>query len=270
MKGLAGRMTRYRNKREGRLGILWESHTPPSELQLIRGTPQRGHLTGTSRFTDDIENITGCGFLSTLEGDLRNSAHAYAKSKMTIINLCLFWPTPYTDFINPPIKALRIDIRNCHFYQVTKKRHQLNLINVIRKKIHFGLTCSPNLKYRERMVNIMPTYQGTVSDTGESNCATLTFDEPSQQNGQLNNGKMQYYGLNFTVTGSYTAKNSRSFNLQAKAKASDGDEYGHGDSSLTISLKSADANDNKLSGTVKVVSGGPNVGKTYNMNFTKG
>ncbi|WP_277759661.1 hypothetical protein [Pseudomonas sp. A34-9] len=116
----------------------------------------------------------------------------------------------------------------------------------------------------------MPTYQGTVSDTGESNCATLTFDEPSQQNGQLSHGKMQYYGLNFTVTGNYTAKNSRTFNLQAKAKASDGDEYGHGDSSLTISLKSTDANDSNLNGTVKVVSGGPNVGKTYNMNFTKG
>lgn len=116
----------------------------------------------------------------------------------------------------------------------------------------------------------MPTYQGTVSDTGESNCATLTFDELSQQNGQLNNGKMQYYGLYFTVTGSYTAKNSRSFNLQAKAKASDGDEYGHGDSSLTINLTSKDGNDNKLDGTVKVLAGGPNVGKTYKINFARG
>ncbi|ROO11274.1 hypothetical protein BK673_10160 [Pseudomonas fluorescens] len=116
----------------------------------------------------------------------------------------------------------------------------------------------------------MPTYQGTVSDTGESNCATFTFDELSQQGGQLKNGNMQYFGLKFNVTGNYTAKNSRSFNLQAKAKASDGDEYGHGDSSLTISLKSADANDNKLNGTVKVVSGGPNVGRLYNMDFTRG
>lgn len=81
---------------------------------------------------------------------------------------------------------------------------------------------------------------------------------------------MDYYGLHFKVTGSYTAKNSRSFNLQAKAKASDGDEYGHGDSSLTISLKSPDGNDNELNGTVKVNAGGPNVGKTYNMNFTRG
>lgn len=116
----------------------------------------------------------------------------------------------------------------------------------------------------------MFTFQGTVSDTGESNPATLTFDDLSQQGGQLNNGKMNYYGLHFKVTGSYTAKNSRSFNLQAKAKASDGDEYGHGDSSLTISLKSPDGNDNELNGTVKVNAGGPNVGKTYNMNFTRG
>lgn len=116
----------------------------------------------------------------------------------------------------------------------------------------------------------MLTFQGTVSDTGESNPATLTFDDLSQQGGKLNNGKMKYYGLNFTVTGNYTAKTSRTFNLQAKAKASDGDEYGHGDSSLTITLKSSDGNDNQLGGTVKVLAGGPNVGKTYNMNFTRG
>ncbi|MBC3273169.1 hypothetical protein HU765_24835 [Pseudomonas sp. SWRI81] len=116
----------------------------------------------------------------------------------------------------------------------------------------------------------MLTFQGAVSDTGESNPATLTFDDLSQQGGQLINGKMIYYGLNFKVTGSYTAKSSRSFNLQAKAKASDGDEYGHGDSSLTISLKSSDGNDNKLDGTVKVLAGGPNVGKTYKMNFERG
>lgn len=139
MKGLAGRMTRYRNKLEGRSGTLWESRykssvvetdiyllacsryielnpvraqmigraedypwssyplrlketaqnnwldespsfkelgldhsarlaryiefmdqaTPRSELQLIRGALQRGQLTGSSRFTDEIENITG-------------------------------------------------------------------------------------------------------------------------------------------------------------------------------------------------------------------
>ncbi|MBC3779504.1 transposase [Pseudomonas sp. SWRI99] len=139
MKGLAGRMTRYRNKLEGRSGTLWESRykssvvetdtyllacsryielnpvraemiaraqdypwssyslrlketaentwldegpgfkglgldhstrvdryiefmdqaAPPSELQLIRGALQRGQLTGSPRFTDQIENITG-------------------------------------------------------------------------------------------------------------------------------------------------------------------------------------------------------------------
>jgi hypothetical protein len=85
----------------------------------------------------------------------------------------------------------------------------------------------------------MFTFQGTVSDTGESNPATLTFDDLSQQSGQLNNGKIKYYGLNFKFTGSYTAKSSRSFNLQAKAKASDGDEYGHGDSSLSHQLEIA-------------------------------
>jgi hypothetical protein len=37
-----------------------------------------------------------------------------------------------------------------------------------------------------------------------------------------------------------------------------------------ISLKSPDGNDNQLNGTVKVIAGGPNVGKTYNMNFTRG
>jgi len=139
MKGLAGRMTRYRNRLEGRSGTLWESRykssvverdtyllacsryielnpvraqmigraqdyprssyslrlnetaesiwlgespgfkglgldysarlaryselidqaTPPSELQLIRGALQRGQLTGSPRFTEEIENITG-------------------------------------------------------------------------------------------------------------------------------------------------------------------------------------------------------------------
>jgi hypothetical protein len=115
----------------------------------------------------------------------------------------------------------------------------------------------------------MVTYDGAVSDPGESNCLKLTFDELSPQNGQLKNGKMQYYGLNFTVTGTYTAKNSRSFNLKAKAKASDGDEYGHGDSTLTIILKSADANDETLSGTVTVDEGGQNVGKTYKFKADK-
>ncbi|WP_065616496.1 hypothetical protein [Pseudomonas moraviensis] len=119
----------------------------------------------------------------------------------------------------------------------------------------------------------MFNFNGNVSElsgVGETNPATLTFDDLSQQGGQLKNGKMQYYGLNFTVTGSYTAKTSRSFNLQAKAKASDGDERGHGDSSLAISLKSSDGNDNNLDGTVKVLAGGPNVGKTYKMNFARG
>lgn len=139
MKGLAGRMTRYRNKLEGRSGTLWESRykssvvetdtyllacsryielnpvraqmvdraqdypwssyslrqnenaehvwidkspgfealglthsdrlarysefmeqaTPASELQLIRQALQRGQLTGSPRFTNEIENITG-------------------------------------------------------------------------------------------------------------------------------------------------------------------------------------------------------------------
>lgn len=172
--------------------------------------------------------------------------------------------------MNYPNRPSRITIKNCHFCQVTKNRLQLNLINVI-PETNFGLECSPSLKYREQKVKkIMPTFQGTVSDTGESNPATLTFDDLSQQGGQLNNGKMSYYGLNFTVTGSYTAKTSRSFNLQAKARASNGDEYGHGDSSLAITLKSSDGNDNKLDGTVKVLAGGPNVGKTYKMNFSRG
>ncbi|QJI43708.1 transposase [Pseudomonas sp. ADAK2] len=139
MKGLAGRMTRHRNKLEGRSGTLWESRykssvvqtdiyllacsryielnpvraqmvqraqdypwsslhlrlnefpknnwldespgfselgtnlaerithyasfmeqgVPSSELQLIRGALQRGQLTGSPKFTDEIEEITG-------------------------------------------------------------------------------------------------------------------------------------------------------------------------------------------------------------------
>ncbi len=139
MKGLAGRMTRYRNKLEGRSGTLWESRykssivqtdtyllacsryielnparaqmvqraqdypwsslhlrnnekaeslwldedpffhalgathaerlvryntfvnhvSPPSELRLIRDALQRGQLAESSRFTDEIEYITG-------------------------------------------------------------------------------------------------------------------------------------------------------------------------------------------------------------------
>ncbi|XHF33559.1 transposase [Pseudomonas chlororaphis] len=139
MKALAARMTRYRNKVEGRTGTLWESRykssvvqsdtyllacsryielnpvrahmvaraedyrwsssalrvndfsentwldkdpcflelgpndsirreryksfvemaTPTNELQLIRGAPQRGQLTGDMRFVDEIEKITG-------------------------------------------------------------------------------------------------------------------------------------------------------------------------------------------------------------------
>ncbi|MHC8374271.1 hypothetical protein ACYZT2_26780 [Pseudomonas sp. MDT1-85] len=112
------------------------------------------------------------------------------------------------------------------------------------------------------------TYSGAVFNSSERHDATLTFDQPGSLNGNINNGKMQYYGLNFIVTGTYT-KPTRSFTLQAKANAEDGDEYGHGDSSLSITLKSSDNNDNKLNGKVTVKAGGPNVGKTYDIEFTK-
>jgi hypothetical protein len=177
----------------------------------------------------------------------------------------------YTDFINNLIRISQT-IKNCHFYQVTKDGLHSNLI-IVTQETKFGLTFSPSLNIASKKVKKMFNFNGNVTDLsgiGETNPATLTFDDLSQQGGQLKNGRMQYYGLYFTLTGSYTAKTSRSFNLQAKAKASDGDEYGHGDSSLTINLTSKDGNDNKLDGTVKVLAGGPNVGKTYKINFARG
>lgn len=148
MKGLAGRMTRYRNKLEGRSGTLWESRykssvvqsdvyllacsryielnpvrarmvqraqdypwsslhlrlsetaenhwldeaecfnelgnthnerlarytsfmekaIPTSELQLIRCALQRGQLTGSPRFIDEVEQITGLRILHRPQG----------------------------------------------------------------------------------------------------------------------------------------------------------------------------------------------------------
>jgi putative transposase len=34
---------------------------PTDQLRLIRGALQRGQLTGTSRFVDEVERIVGCG-----------------------------------------------------------------------------------------------------------------------------------------------------------------------------------------------------------------
>jgi putative transposase len=46
-------------ERLARYNVFVDQATQPSELRLIRDALQRGQLTGNSRFTDEIERITG-------------------------------------------------------------------------------------------------------------------------------------------------------------------------------------------------------------------
>jgi hypothetical protein len=121
---------------------------------------------------------------------------------------------------------------------------------------------------RMQKVNILKTYNGFVFNASEQHAATLKFDDLGQQNGNISKGYMDYCGLDFIVTGTYT-KPTRSFNLQAKSDATKRDELNHGPSSLSIKMKSSDGTDSYLKGTVKVESGGPNVGQTYGIKFTR-
>ncbi|WP_322845101.1 hypothetical protein [Pseudomonas sp. B33.4] len=115
----------------------------------------------------------------------------------------------------------------------------------------------------------MKTYNGFVFNASEEHAATLKFDDLVQQNGNISKGYMDYWGLDFVVTGTYT-KPTRAFTLQAKSDAKNRDELNHGPSSLTIAMKSSDGTDSYLEGTVTVKAGGQNAGQTYGIKFTKG
>ncbi|WP_148666892.1 hypothetical protein [Pseudomonas synxantha] len=107
------------------------------------------------------------------------------------------------------------------------------------------------------LTNPNGTYEGAVYDPGERNAATLIISSSDTQAGRITKADMTYYGLNFNVTGTFTAQ---SFNLRAQAK--------NGDSILNITLNSS--NDyQKLDGKVTVERGGTNVGRTYDMTFQK-
>lgn len=100
------------------------------------------------------------------------------------------------------------------------------------------------------------TYEGMVYNTSEQNAATLRITASNAN--KINSASMEYYGLSFNVTGTYTATSLR---LQARAT--------NGDSILNITLNSSDGTYLHLDGTVTVQQGGPNVGNTYNMTFHK-
>ncbi|WP_456020442.1 hypothetical protein [Pseudomonas protegens] len=115
----------------------------------------------------------------------------------------------------------------------------------------------------------MKTYEGFVSNSaGEKHAATLRFDDPAQQTGNISNGYMDYFGLNFPCTGTGT-KSTWTYKIQAKSDAKDRDELNHGPSTLFIDMKSTDGTDKTLEGTVTVKAGGPNVGQSFRIQFTK-
>ncbi|NYH09424.1 hypothetical protein [Pseudomonas moraviensis] len=116
-------------------------------------------------------------------------------------------------------------------------------------------------------VNPNGTYYGRVYDAGESHNATLRIIYSDPQTGNISQATMDYYGISFTVKGSFIYQNlsdesAVAFNLQAEAGAP---EY----NVLTISMSSPDRNYSNLNGTVRVDRGGPNVGRTYNITFSK-
>lgn len=99
-------------------------------------------------------------------------------------------------------------------------------------------------------------YQGVVYDPGEQNAATLRIDGSNADN--IIDASMEYYELSFFVSGTYTAN---ALTLQARAT--------NGDSVLNMTLNSSDGTYQHLDGTVTVLQGGPNVGRTYNMTLQK-
>ncbi|UVL45812.1 hypothetical protein LOY57_24580 [Pseudomonas moraviensis] len=116
-------------------------------------------------------------------------------------------------------------------------------------------------------VNPNGIYNGRVLDSGASNEASLTITASDPQKGNISQASMQYYGMNWTVTGFFayanlTDESPVSFNLRAEVNS--GEHNVH-----TISLRSPDRNYSRLEGTVHVDRGGPNLGKTYNIEFTK-
>jgi hypothetical protein len=116
----------------------------------------------------------------------------------------------------------------------------------------------------------MKNYNGFVFNAaGEEHAATLRFDDPAQQTGNISNGYMDYCGLDFVVTGTCT-KSTWTYKLQAKSDAKNRDELNHGPSTLSIDMKSTDGTDKKLEGTVIVRAGGPYVGQTFGIRFVKG
>lgn len=100
------------------------------------------------------------------------------------------------------------------------------------------------------------TYQGAVYDPGAQNAATLRIYASNANT--ITSASLDYYQLSFTVSGTYTAN---TLTLQAIAT--------NGSSVLNMTLNSSDGTYQHLDGTVTVLQGGPNVGKTYNMTLQK-
>ena len=100
------------------------------------------------------------------------------------------------------------------------------------------------------------TYQGFVYDPGAQNSATLRINASNVNT--ITSASMDYYQLSFNVTGNYTAT---ALTLQAIAT--------NGSSVLNMTLNSPDGTYRHLDGTVTVLQGGPNVGRTYNMTLQK-
>ncbi|WP_438300017.1 hypothetical protein [Pseudomonas sp. NMS19W] len=68
-------------------------------------------------------------------------------------------------------------------------------------------------------VNPNGTYYGRVYDAGESHNATLSIINSDPQTGNISQATMDYYGLTFTVDGSFayqslSDESAVSFNLQ--------------------------------------------------------
>ncbi|SDT58656.1 hypothetical protein [Pseudomonas granadensis] len=115
----------------------------------------------------------------------------------------------------------------------------------------------------------MKIYKGEVfNSANERHPATLKFDDPAKQTGNIVNGSMDYCGLDFLVNGNCT-KSTWTYNLTAKSDAKERDEENHGPSTLGIVMKSTDGTDNNLLGEVTVKFGGPNLGQTFGITFTK-
>ncbi|MFP0194219.1 hypothetical protein ACKJSM_03445 [Pseudomonas sp. PHC1] len=116
-------------------------------------------------------------------------------------------------------------------------------------------------------INLNGTYNGRVYDAGESHNATLTINSSDPYTSTINQASMAYFGLHFNVIGSFFPQSpiyGSAVNLNLQAQAG-GPEF----NLLAISMSSTDGGCSNLNGTVRVDRGGPNVGKTYNISFTK-